>query len=640
VLRRAILVCVPLGACNEFALHEGTADADTHNTSPGTTPTDEPTVDTHLGNPTSTTGTTGATETATTPAPGLCSPSGWCWEYPLPQGNPIQSIYAADASHVYATEQHGIVLLHDGANGSEAIRSQGDHRYNAYVHGSGADDVWVTGHDAFQHFDGAGWASYPVIEGEYRGIWVASPTDAYAIGYDGLALHWDGTDWTFLPTGTTASLSDVWVSPTGEAWIVGSEGTILRGDANGLAPAAYDPSAGDPYWWWHVWGTSDSDVWVSAPQHLAHYDGTDFTTESPGSPALDDLWGPAPDDLYLCSVDLLRLAGGTWSTVTDPGLPSTQPFVVHGSAADNVWVGGDSGLLARFDGAAWEGHSSTVLHSFSGYGALWGFSSDDLWAVGGGGVVVHRESGAWTATLSPVTGDLRGVWGAAPDDVWAVGDGLVHYDGTGWRDRSHLVYPYGLNDIWGVSGELWIVGDGGAIYHRDATGWRAEETEDVALHAVWAAAPDDVWAVGSGNAIVHYDGSAWQRVDHPRDGEPYGWLRAIRGAAADDIWAVGDTALPDAPPTLVHFDGTAWTDRSAELPAELGRKLHALWVDGAEIWIGSGIDGDHIGHFDGTTWSVQDTDGAGGPLGLWGDAASIWAAGSEYHVGIFRWDRR
>src|SRR5437868_10704583 len=44
------------------------------------------------------------------PAVGLCEPSGWCWENPLPQGQDIVAIWGASSDDVWASTSYGRLL--------------------------------------------------------------------------------------------------------------------------------------------------------------------------------------------------------------------------------------------------------------------------------------------------------------------------------------------------------------------------------------------------------------------------------------------------------------------------------------------------------------------------------------------------
>jgi len=84
----------------------------------------------------------------------------------------------------------------------------------------------------------------------------------------------------------------------------------------------------------------------------------------------------------------------------------------------------------------------------------------------------------------------------------------MHYDGTTW---SPVVPPgpvivSALRAVTGnLGGEVWIVGDGGAILYYDGKHWaRWQDPSAVALRGVWFdAATSGTWIVGDQGTILH-----------------------------------------------------------------------------------------------------------------------------------------
>jgi len=125
-------------------------------------------------------GTDDGSAPAGAPPVGLCR-DGWCWVYPRPQGNVLQSIW-----------------------------------------GSSATDVWALGdHSTLLHFDGSSWKAHAtdgVVWGAGGGtLWGSGPNDVWAAvtSRAGDALHWDGTSWKSTATGTFdviggTAANDVW----------------------------------------------------------------------------------------------------------------------------------------------------------------------------------------------------------------------------------------------------------------------------------------------------------------------------------------------------------------------------------------------------------------------------------------------
>ena len=150
------------------------------------------------------------------------------------------------------------------------------------VSGSSASDVWIFGHvgkgvASVSHYDGAVWtpAAVPAIDAALSAaIYVASPTEAWiahgmsilkwdgsawsiahsaatelldiagssesdvwAVGRDGLAVHWDGTSWSETTTGVAITLTQVASAGPTRAWAAGGRGgTILEWNGTAWTP--------------------------------------------------------------------------------------------------------------------------------------------------------------------------------------------------------------------------------------------------------------------------------------------------------------------------------------------------------------------------------------------------------------------
>jgi len=48
------------------------------------------------------------------------------------------------------------------------------------------------------------------------------------VGFEGALLHYDGTAWAPIPSGTEEGLNGVWGSSAEDVFVVGGSGTILH----------------------------------------------------------------------------------------------------------------------------------------------------------------------------------------------------------------------------------------------------------------------------------------------------------------------------------------------------------------------------------------------------------------------------
>ncbi|RMG20150.1 MAG: hypothetical protein D6732_29005 [Methanobacteriota archaeon] len=130
-----------------------------------------------------------------------------------------------------------------------------------------SQNVWVAGAGHISHYDGTSWtieasgSSYPLVEsldilsptfgwagGVYiwkydgsnwsdvllypsvRDVDAISTTQAWAVGYDGQILHYNGTAWQFQSTPVTDTLHSVSMTSIGQGFAAGDNGTLLYYD--------------------------------------------------------------------------------------------------------------------------------------------------------------------------------------------------------------------------------------------------------------------------------------------------------------------------------------------------------------------------------------------------------------------------
>ncbi|WP_257455332.1 beta propeller repeat protein [Archangium lipolyticum] len=264
------------------------------------------------------------------------------------------------------------------------------------VHGSGATNVWAvesnSGNGRLLHWTGGGWVEQPLFSGAFpsvSGLYVASPsavwvttsgsssgdhriyrwngtaftqelsahsksllaihgssqTDVWAVGWGGIALHNDGSGWGCQPTGTGATLQDVWVQGPSLAIAVGESGTILRWNGTSWSTMLSGTRAELR----SVWGSGPSDIWAAgANGTLLHYNGAVWLPVSSGTTAtLNSLWGASSSAVWAVGEDstLLRYDGSRWTAESTGTQRSLQG--VWAASPSDVWVVGESAILHK-----------------------------------------------------------------------------------------------------------------------------------------------------------------------------------------------------------------------------------------------------------------------------------------------------
>jgi hypothetical protein len=217
--------------------------------------------------------------------------------------------------------------------------------------------------------------------------------------------------------------------------------------------------------------------------------------------------------------------------------------------------------------------------------------------------------GVWTQEPTPNAPGANQSWlndlaVIAPDDIWAVGRGYGQYTPSDWNQNT-LALRY------------------------DGTEWSVVPTPNPApvpamayseLNAVAALGPDDVWAagtreaqdacagyVGTHNLVIHWDGSAWTQVNAPlpacfgAQGVSGDGIYEILALAPDDVWFLGEWIRMNAQgftfrhALAMHWNGSGFTvHENFPIVGSNGATIYAADAAGPnDIWaVGAAGDGD------------------------------------------------
>jgi len=286
------------------------------------------------------------------------------------------------------------------------------------IGGRSSSDLWVAG-DAgmIAHCDGSSWKMQRVGSRRLRAIAARKAGGVFVVGERGTALSATRDSVMPLAVATTGRLVSIWTGPDGYGWAVGGvAGPIIVTEKEGVEwdhPAGYRYSSVDRPVIVRVQG----DRWVEVPYE--------------GRYVLDAVWG---------------------------------------SSASDVWAGGDSGFLVRWDGMQWTKQKSPTqqgITSIAGSGTFgvmlasvyyhrygsnwshmrsekvagrvaWAASPSSAWTAGTMGEVTRWDGNAWTTqrpAISPVMLISAAIHGFSDSDVWvATGPRLSHWDGSSWKE--------------------------------------------------------------------------------------------------------------------------------------------------------------------------------------------------------------
>ncbi len=295
-------------------------------------------------------------------------------------------------------------------------------------------------------------------------------------------------------------------------------------------------------------------------------------------------------------------------------LPSALLSVSGRSPSDIYAVGADKGqgpLVLHFDGARWK-----ELHTGQ-RGDLWwvqALPSGPVLMAGSGGMVLRYDGGHFERLKTPGLGrqTVYGIWGTQGDDFYAVGSasgrsGFVWHCRHGAFESEELPLEQlpvatgalpGFFKVFGMGDEVWVVGSGGTILHREGQGpfTPVPTTTKDTLFTVHGTGTRLLTVGGAGNGVVlEGRGAAFH------DASPVG-AGLIQGIFATDRgdWASGERGM-------VYTRADPWApfvvvDHGLTLPAT--SSLHSIFVDSSGgVWSAGGnvltaaLDGGMLIHY-------------------------------------------
>ena len=239
-------------------------------------------------------------------------------------------------------------------------------------------------------------------------------TSAFAVGTDGVILHYDGASWQRETSGVTVDLESVsgFVDDDGfeHTLVCGADGTLLRRTGAGGAWELVPTGVSDHLF--GVWVRNAEDAFVVGDNgRVVRWDGTVAV-------ALVD--------------EVLIDTGAVDADGVAIEFPISEPLKsVMGRGSDEVFAVGPRGTVYRFDGTRFLREDAQTNRPLAAV-----FTEAGVWAAATDGVLLRRRDGTWNDTeyVAPVPAFMQGVWARNDGDVFAVGltSEVFHREGDVW----------------------------------------------------------------------------------------------------------------------------------------------------------------------------------------------------------------
>ncbi|HVZ34446.1 MAG TPA: hypothetical protein VG963_18585 [Polyangiaceae bacterium] len=521
--------------------------------------------------------------------------------------------------------------------------------------------------------DGWCWDAPGVQGNTLNAIAASSPSDFWAIGSLGLALHFDGASFRAQWAPSHAALRAIWLSGT-DPWVVGDAGTVLHWSGQSWDSISIEGLSADVNLR-GVAGDGAGTIWIVGDggtlfeQRNAIWSRVDAGTTG----ALNAIWfGNGKTYAVGAAGVVIVRDGDTWAR-SDAGT-TRDLFAVQGDAK-GVWVAGSAGDVRRYDlqSKRWERPNGTGTAPTSDIHALQLGSDGRVYLGATDGSVYLWDA----AALCPVPGDasapeqpcpkwasprdtgqdvaIGGLWVDADQSIAVGADGLL----VAWSGADRrILTPGSLDNYLNLSGNdevLWAAGD--RLLQKSQGVWTEVQRDSPrAVYALQATADGRILVAGTGGMARSY-ASRWESMDVRADAWLHGlainggsgWLVGSRGlswgllnghlwtplqtptqsdllavwsSSGTTAWAVGEGGV------TLHHDGTQWAAVPSGPDGGLTVDLHGVWGSGeTDVWaVGTG--GSAV-HWDGTRWTRVTPDASYALNAVWGRGPQdIWSVGS------------
>lgn len=555
--------------------------------------------------------------------PELCTPEGWCWENPLPQGYTLNAGFRLDLRHTWFVGENRTVLRYDGEQLFVETPATAPGLALLDVHGTSADHVFAVGRGGLiLHRTTDGWEQEnisPSVAPTLRAVLSLGDGRALAGGSSG-TLYYRVPNaapterWRQVTQTLGTEVMDLAADATGEVWAVTRTSGLFKGSGDFTSWALVDlPPLTEARQLvvreglLLVGGAEASGKHVVARDADGGY--TPVVTTAPGA-QVSTLFSDGQTTWALTGNALVLLdAQGTATprTFTDALWAGGAPL--GGGDAMLVGLNGAMGLL-RADGGTLLLSTPRTTRG-ANIGALCGTGPEVMFAAAArdgttcaGQCIVRfarREVSSagvrwqWEDAQLGGTSQLQACYALGPEAFWLPGDDskFVYWGGGadagwGWGDFTGT-YAGPYTAAWGLP-------DAGYYFARTnhpeltwsadgLSGWLGVAVNSPTnLRGVWGTGGDDIVAVGQLGSISRFDGQAWTNVPN---------------VAATDFQAVHGARLADGNRRYVAVgtNGIILTNRS-----DGGRDLASLgggvtmrqaWVStsGAAWAVGTASDG-------------------------------------------------
>lgn len=274
-----------------------------------------------------------------------------------------------------------------------------------------------------------------------HGIWGFASDDIYAVGGEStdlsqtgspFVLHYNGISWEEIETGFDQTLYDVWGASPTDLYVSGGPflGEILHFDGKDWKRVYQDDRA---YAFYKIWGADANDVYAISGVKMLYYNGLSWNRvehfpEEVADDRIGTIWGYSESEVFAsigtASTEgpdyghIIRFDGQGWSPMSDKLDQLCVAFSssMWGDANGHVYYV-QPRYIYRYDGESWHPWYFMLVNFMS----IWGTAEDDIYVGGDVGTIAHYNGEDW-CRMPGIKNKwwTRDIWGEPGGDLYAV----------------------------------------------------------------------------------------------------------------------------------------------------------------------------------------------------------------------------
>lgn len=280
-------------------------------------------------------------------------------------------------------------------------------------------------------------------------------------------------------------------------------------------------------------------VFIATPNDTSSHEfsWTEFKGVN-GEANMTGCWVFGPNNILAVNGSLHHFNGTSWSPVLDSsGKPfgdgGLSGYSIFAFSENDCWLVGSANAI-HYTGDGKYHANPTFYMNHAGIHSAWGTSSSDLFVVGDSGLVAHFDGKSWTKMATGTRENLYSISGTDNNNIWAAGYNidnghtvLLHYTNGFWvfDPFSNIPTPItgGVGSVkaFDSAGHNVTLASASFVFHkRDSEPWVNVDSGKIPNNyagyigiGLTGNSPNDFLCVGSWGLVIHWNGKGWKRYD-------------------------------------------------------------------------------------------------------------------------------